>query len=360
MAASPGEATLLIAGDTNLQFREHPAGAFRHVRPLFEAADVRFVNLEGPLAGPSEDPAQPDIPHKQGWRHSEPRMVAGLVAARIDAAGCANNVTYPPAAMLRSLRVLDEAGIAHCGAGHTGAEARQPVLLERNGVRFAFLAYTSVFWPVGHAAGRDTPGVATIRAHTAYQPNPRIAEMPGGLPTVVTWPDEAQLAALRADVGAARQQADVVVVSCHWGVSGSSQTCDYQRAIGKEAVAAGADVVAGHGPHVLQGVEVVRGRDGGRPVFYSLANFAFDWTSMRGRSLDGLLVRCNVRDRRLAEVAIVPVQRNGENDPVPLDPLAGEGRRITAAVEALSAPYGTRLHADEGGVVVPLSAGERE
>ncbi|MGH2353685.1 MAG: CapA family protein, partial [Chloroflexota bacterium] len=87
--------TLLLAGDTNLQFRDDPAGAFRHVLPLFRGADVRFVNLEGPLAGPSEDPTAPDIPHKAGWRHSEPRMVAGLVGAGIDAVGCANNVTYP-------------------------------------------------------------------------------------------------------------------------------------------------------------------------------------------------------------------------------------------------------------------------
>ena len=355
MVTSAGDATLLVAGDTNLQFRADPAGAFRHMRPLFDAADVRFVNLEGPLAGPSEDPAVPDIPHKGGWRHSEPPMVAGLVAAGIDAVGCANNVTYPPSAMLRSLGVLDEAGIAHCGGGRTEAEARRPVLLERKGVRSAFLSYTSVFWPVGHAAGQDTPGVATIRAHTAYQPNPRIPEMPGGPPTVITWPDEAQLAAMQADVHAAREEADVVVVSCHWGVSGSRQTCDYQRAIGRAAVEAGADVVAGHGPHVLQGIEVVPGPGGPRPVFYSLANFVFDWTAMRGRSLDGLLVRCDIRDRRLAEVAFVPVQRDAENDPTPLDPATGEGRRIVAEVADLSAGYGTRLHPTAGGVLVQLT-----
>src|SRR5688500_1605807 len=128
------DVTLLLAGDTNLQFREEPAGAFRHVLPLFRAADVRFVNLEGPLAGPSDDPAAPDIPHKAGWRHSEPRMVDGLVAAGIDAVGCANNVTFPPAALLRSLRVLDEAGITHAGGGRTYDEARAPVVLSRGGV----------------------------------------------------------------------------------------------------------------------------------------------------------------------------------------------------------------------------------
>src|ERR671933_398419 len=108
MAGNGGEATLLIAGDTNLQFREEPAGAFRHVRTLLAAAG-----------------------------------------------GGAKTGAYPPAAMLRSLAVLDGAGIAHCGGGRTEAEARRPVVIVRKDVRFAFLSYTSVFWPVGHAAGPD-------------------------------------------------------------------------------------------------------------------------------------------------------------------------------------------------------------
>src|SRR3954447_4133176 len=158
--------TLLLAGDTNLQFRDDAAGAFRHVRPLFRAADVRFVNLEGPLAAPSEDPSAADIPHKAGWRHSEPGMVAGLVGAGIDAVGCANNVTYPPSAMLRSLAVLDEAGIAHCGSGRTDAQARRPAVIACRGVRFAFLARPWLLGRGGPAAGQNTPGVATIKAHT--------------------------------------------------------------------------------------------------------------------------------------------------------------------------------------------------
>jgi len=346
------ELTLLLAGDTKLQFREDPAGAFRHVLPMFRAADVRFVNLEGPLAGPSDDPTAPDIPHKAGWRHSEPLMVGALVAAGIDAAGCANNVTYPPAAMLRSLMVLDEAGIARAGGGRTQDEARAPVVIERGGVRFGFLSYTSVFWPIGHAATVDSPGVATIKAHTAYRPNSRLHEMPGGPPTVVTWPDERELAAMKDDVGRLRSGVDVLAVSCHWGVSGSADTCDYQRAIGRAAVEAGADVVIGHGPHVLQGIEVVRGPCGGRPIFYSLGNFVFDWTKMRGHSLDGLLVRCTIRDARLAEVSYLPVRRNEENDPVPLDPATGDGVAIVERVRALSTGYGTLFGVCAGAVTV--------
>lgn len=338
------QTTLLLAGDTNLQFRKDPASAFRHLLPLLREAAVRFVNLEGPLAGPSDDPATPDIPHKTGWRHSEPGMVEGLVAAGIDAVGCANNVTYPPAAMLRSLAVLDEAGIAHAGGGRTYAEARRPVVLERTGVTYGFLSYTSVFWPVGHAAGKATPGVATIRAHTAYQPNRRVHEMPGGPPAVVTWPDPEELAAMESDVRTLRARADVVVVSNHWGVSGSSETCDYQRAIGRAAVGAGADIVIGHGPHHLQGVEQFKSADGRvGTVFYSLGNFVFDWSKMRGRELDGLIVRCTVRAKRVAEVSFVPVRRDEHNDPEPLSPASGDGARIADEVRSLSQSFGTEF-----------------
>lgn len=346
--AGSEEATLLLAGDTNLQHREHPAGAFVHVLPLFRAADVRFCNLEGPLAAPSTDPAAPDIPHKAGWRHSDPAMVKGLVAAGLDAVGCANNVTYPPRAMLESLATLDAAGIPHCGGGRSDEEARRPVVIERRGVRLGFLSYTSVFWPVGHAAGPDTPGVATIKAHTAYRPHPRWHEMPGGPAIVVTWPDAAEVATMVEDVRRLRAQVDVVVLSCHWGISGSTQVADYQQAIGRAAIEAGADMVVGHGPHALQGIEV----HNGKPIFYSLANFVFDWDRMRGRHLDGLLVRGRIRERRLAEVSFIPVRREEDGNPAPLEPSHGAGRQIIDEVRALSATYGTEFCVQDTEVVL--------
>jgi hypothetical protein len=349
---SSGDLTLVLVGDTNLQHRVDPVTAFEHILPLLRAADVRFANLEGPLSAPSPDPLVPDIPHKQGWKHSDPRMVEGLVAAGFEAVGCANNVTYPPRAMLESLAELDRAGILHCGGGRNREEAHLPAVIERRGVRLGFLAYTSVFWPVGHAAGTESPGVATIKAHTAYQPHPRIAEMPGGPPSVVTWPDEAELGTMVEDIRRLREQVDVLAVSCHWGISGSTQTADYQRAIGRAAVEAGADVVIGHGPHLVQGIEAVRGPRGARPVFYSLGNFAFDWTKMLGRSLDGLLVRCAIRDRRLAEVVFVPVRRDEKNNVRPVAPDSSAGREIFDQVRGLSAPYATELLAGDEAVRV--------
>jgi len=292
--AAAGDATLLIVGDTNLQERSHPEDAFRHVLPILEKADVRFGHLEGLLSTPSPDPNAPDIPHKDRWHHSHPAMVAGLAAA-FDVLCCASNVSYGASAILETVTTLDAAGVAHCGIGRNMAEARRPAVMARKGVRFGFLSYTSVFWPVGHAAGPSPPGAAPVRATTAYQPGRRALEMPGAPPLVLTTPDPGELRALEEDVSRFREGVDVLVVSCHWGVSGSHEVAGYQRAVGRAAIQAGADVVVGHHPHVIQGIEVYQGK----PIFYSLGNFAFDWEKMRGRALDGLLVRCTVTGRAL-------------------------------------------------------------
>lgn len=272
------EITLILVGETNIQGRDNPAAAFGHVMPILKSADVLFGHLEGPLTVPSSDPALPDIPHKEGWRHSDPRMVAAFSAAGFAAVGLASNVMYGPRAVLDTVGTLDRAGIGHCGAGRSAEAARQPAMVTSRGVRLGFLSYTSVFWPVGHAAGPHTPGVSTVRAHTAYQPGRRALEMPGSPPTVVTWADPDELQAMRADIGALREQVDIVVASFHWGISSSRQTIDYQREIGRAAVLAGADLVMGHHTHCPQGIEVV----GGRPIVYGTGNFAFDWPKMRG------------------------------------------------------------------------------
>lgn len=343
--------TLLLVGDTNIQNRSDPATAFERVLSRLATADVLFGHLEGPLTTPSSDPGTPDIPHKNGWRHSHASMVRGLQTAGFAAMCCASNVTYGRQAVLDTIAALDGARIGHCGLGRNLEEAHRPALVERAGVKFGFLSYTSVFWPVGHAAGCDTPGVATIKATTAYQPGPRTLEMPGAPPVIVTAPDPSELAAMETDVRSLREQVDIIVVSCHWGVSGSNQVLDYQRAIARAAINAGADIVIGHHPHVLQGVEVWQGH----PIFYSLGNFVFDWERMQGKHLDGLLVSCGISDRRLAGVSLTPARRNSSNTVELLDSSKGEGRRIAQQVEALSAEMNTALTSSGTAIAVELT-----
>ena len=332
--------TMLLTGDVNLRNVTDPDVPFALAAETMREADVVFGNLEGCLFDSDQE-----LPYKQGWRHAGTAGARALVAGGFHAVGCANNVTFGRDAIVSSLAHLDEMGIAHTGSGVDRASARAPVVLERDGVRFGFAQYTSVFWPIGHEADDDAPGVATVKVHTAYEPNRRIAEMPGGPPTVLTWTDHDSLRRLREDLERLSAQADVVVASFHWGVSGSDRAAQYQSALGRAALDAGADLVMGHGPHVVQGIEM----HDGRPIFHSLGNFTFGWERMT-REWVGLMVRAEVEDGKLSRVACSPVRpdalgrtmlRSAEDEPEAVSDL----RR-------LSAPFGTTLDVDDGRVLV--------
>jgi poly-gamma-glutamate synthesis protein (capsule biosynthesis protein) len=150
------------------------------------------------------------------------------------------------------------------------------------------------------------------------------------------------------DIQRLGQAVDIVVVSIHWGLSGSSQVIDYQREVGHAAIRAGADLILGHHPHRPQGIEIVNGR----PIFYSTGNFGFDWANMRGRNLDGIMIRCDIADRTLDRVAFMPVQRNQDNLVVPLAPTQGPGQAIVNQVRDLCSEYGTQLTVETSQVIV--------
>jgi poly-gamma-glutamate capsule biosynthesis protein CapA/YwtB (metallophosphatase superfamily) len=269
--------------------------------------------------------------------------------------GLANNVNYGDAAILASIASLDRAGIAHVGAGANRASARAPAVVERNGIRYGFLQRSSVYWPTNHEAGANDPGIAVLRAHTAYQvpmhktrPNIPPMNRPGIPPIIVTWADADSLREFTDDIAALRAQADVVVASCHWGLG--KDTLAYMRDIGRAAIDAGADIVIGHGPHYSLAVEVHRGR----PIFYGLGSFSFH-TGHGGRAHGdwiGMMVRAEVERDGIRAARFRFVRHNAANETVPCA-LADEGAEL-ADIVSRSAAYGTRLEpsGDEVNVVL--------
>lgn len=328
----PDVTSILLIGDTNIQHRKTPEDAFKYVMPTLQAADVRFMNLEGPFAGASTDPLHPDIPHKD-WVHSEPDQVMALVAGGIDVVGVANNVTYPWQALMRSLEVLDEAGIPHTGGGKNIDAAHEPAIVEKNGVRIGFLQYAATVFPFNHAATDIRPGIAEIKVFTAYMPPPNL-DKPGQPPIVKTWLDETSKARMVEDVRALKEQVDLVVTSYHWGVSNTRSPVSYQRDIGRAAIDAGADVVFGHGPHRYQEVELYKGK----PILHSVAQFAFDdlRKDRYDRFREGLLVRLAVKDKALAGVSLVPTWREDDNFVRLYDPNEGKGRELFGYLKSVN------------------------
>jgi len=324
--------TIILLGDNNFQYREHPEEAFKYLMPTLKATDFRILNLEGPFAGGTDNPDLSDIPHKN-WRHSNPSQVAALTAAEIDAVGVANNVTYPWQALMKSLAVLDSAGIAHAGGGKDLEEAHKPVILEQGGLRVGFMQYAATVFPTNHAATPHQPGIAEIKIHTAYQP-PVNLDKPGQPPYVITWMDEDSKALMVEDIKKLEAQTDIVIVSYHWGVSGTKEPVSYQSEVAKAVIDAGADVVFGHGPHKYQKIEMYKGK----PIFHSLAQAVFDdlRSDRNTRFREGLLVRVKVKDKQVSGISVVPTWREGDNFLRMYDPNEGKGRELFGYLKSVN------------------------
>ena len=327
--------TMLLVGDVFVR-RDDPPSVFQHVREILRDAEFTFGNLEGSVA----DLGTPW--HKSGatnWK-ADARQIAAVESAGFDAMSVANNhmLDFGHDAMLETLTHLDRLGIAHSGAGQNVSEARAPAIVERNGCRIALLGYTSVFMD-GWEAGDNTPGLAVIAARTAYEPPPRFREVPGMAPIIRSWVVLEHKEQLRKEIEAARERADIVVCAFHWGVSlGFRALTEYQVELGRFAVDAGADLVFGHHPHLLQGVEAYRGR----AIFYSLGNWTFArHNPTHGQELETILVRCRIRDRKIDSVEYLPARGDEEMNPHVLDPELAED--IVRLVATRSAQFGTRF-----------------
>ena len=110
-----------------------------------------------------------------------------------------------------------------------------------------------------------------MRAHTVYEQIEH--DQPGTPARIHTFPHREDLAAMEADIRAAKRIADVVIVSQHWGIHFvRAAIADYQRDVARAAIAAGADAILGGHAHILKGCEMIDGK----PVFHSLCNFATD------------------------------------------------------------------------------------
>lgn len=251
------------------------------MRSTLHEADLVFGNCETPYS----ERGSP-IP-KSGAAvaiKSHPRCLPSLGAAGFHLMSFANNhcMDYGPEAFLDTVTALRENGVTPVGAGKNLAEARQPVVVERNGNRVAFLAYAAVMWP-GTEAAQGRPGCAPMRIHTVYRDME--AHQPGSVPDILTFADRDHLAMMREDIQRARSLAPVVVLSFHWGIHFTPVVLAmYESEVARAAIDAGADLILGHHQHVVKGIQVYRGK----VIFHGLGNFAS--SRVRRASVDPAIV----------------------------------------------------------------------
>ena len=344
------DVSMVFVGDTYVD-RQDPDSAFKPNMRYFQGADILFCNLETVVADekyvPADDPS--DGPRTDEW------MFPAYLRAGFNVMNIANNpaMMHGLAPYQRSLDVLDAAGIAHGGGGRTLAEARMPAIIEKNGTKVAFVCRTTICAPED-AATEKRGGVARFRVATAYEFPPRHRPDPGLPPIIHTIPNAEDRAALEEDLRSARAQADFVVASWHWGLSpttgATGALSPYQTDMGRACIDAGADLVIGHHPHLLQPIEVYKGR----PIVYSLANYVHDRSSMArpGRRFTTMLLRGLVHAGKLTELSFVPGRMEGNGPPAFSAPR--EAVDIVELMREISAPFGTAFEVGKEDVRVVL------
>jgi poly-gamma-glutamate capsule biosynthesis protein CapA/YwtB (metallophosphatase superfamily) len=272
---APAKTRLIFGGDVmlsryvgrNAHQRNDPKWPFREIAPAFESADIAFINLESPFT-------ERKRPFNTGMIFgAAPDMVEGLRHAGIDVVSTANNHARDGGkpGVEFTLQVLKDNGIAAVGTGLSEALAHEGVVLQRNGIRFGFLAYTH-----------------DQRNGNYTDDDDRVAVM--------------DIDRLRDDLGSMRLRADVSIVSMHDGVEYRMKQTPHQTAFARAAIDAGASIVVGHHPHVVQPVENYKGG----VIFYSLGNLVFDQSEPKGTER-GLVAEVTFERNRLLTYVVKPV-----------------------------------------------------
>lgn len=250
---------------------------FQYVRDFLRNADLVFGNLEGPISGRGKN---------QGSIYSfnaDPYAVQGLADANFKVVSVANNhiLDYGPQAFLDTLAVLKVAGIDPVGGGVDYESAHTPVIETLGDTKIAFLGYTNLL-PQRVGTKDASPAVA--------------------------YPDEETV---KHDIIAAKRHADIVVVSFHWGEEYHTAHNAWQERMAHAAIDAGASLVIGHHPHVVQEVESYNGGY----IAYSLGNFVFDQNFSEDTS-KGLLLEATVNNKKVDSVKTFTVSFNSSFQPI--------------------------------------------
>jgi len=247
--------------------RADPDSLFVNVSPLLNQADIAFCQLE--ICITNRGSRLPQVRHTD---RTDVKAAQAIRNAGFNVVSFAGNhcMDWGQEGFFDTINALRDKEIATVGVGTDIRAAREPVIINSKGQRIAFLAYNTIL-PMCYWAEDSRPGCAPMRAWTYYEQIEH--DQPGTPCRIHTFANRADLAALQEDIRKAKQRADVVFVSLHWGIHFvPAVIADYQPDVAHAAIDAGADAIFGHHAHILKGFEVYKGK----PVFYSLCNFAVD------------------------------------------------------------------------------------
>lgn len=276
---SQEDTTLLFAGDVliaaALEQKYDAEGitgiVSEEVLAAMTGADIMMVNNEFQFSTQGEP-----MEDKQYTFQTNPKYVQVLLDMGVDIVSLANNHTldFGKAALVDTMNTLDEAGILHAGAGETKERAEELQIVDVNGKQFGFLAATRVIPVVQWNIDYGQPGLFSTYDDT------RLVER----------------------IKECKEQCDFLTVYVHWGIERVEYPKAYERTLATHYFEAGADLVIGAHPHVLQGIEFIKGK----PVFYSLGNYIF-----RNSIARTMLVEVTVKADGAVSYRLIPAFAEG-------------------------------------------------
>ena len=421
--------TMALTGDSiiNRSLSVYDEPQYLEMIEVLRDADVAVTNLETVLHNFEPYP----MAESGGtWMRSDPKMADELAWAGIDMVARANNHTgdYGTLGLELTTKYVEQAGLVDAGVGMSLAEAREARFLETSKARVALISLSSSF--ANHMrAGRSRddvparPGLNPLRLKTTYvlpedsyenirsaadslgqftdldgQPRGTDEEKPGQMnvlgrnfavgeaPRVLREPNEDDVAEIMAVINNASRLADFTIVTIHSHQNGGRRELpdDFLPVFARAAIEAGADVFFGHGPHILQGIEIYQGK----PIFYSLGNFIFqnetllrlpsdnyeryalgershvaDFNDARyendstgfpalQENWEAIIAVPTFENRQLTELALYPIDLGfGKTRQIRGRPILADdelGQKIMADLARLSEPFGTEFEYRRG------------
>ncbi len=279
--ATPGEVVIVFAGDINFDdryanmnsLRGRPGGLFDSIgSSLIErsnGADIFMINNEFPYSRRGSP-----TPGKKFTFRAKPETVQFMKDLGADIVSLANNHAYDHGkeALLDTFDTLTEAGIPYVGAGHDLEEAMKPVYFIAGGMKIAFVSATQI--------ERSLPPDTKEATDTE----------PGVLRTL---DPEKFLSVIKT----AKENSDLCIAYVHWGSEGTNHYEAAQTELAEKYVEAGADLIIGDHPHVLQGITYIKDT----PVFYSMGNYWFN-----SKPLDTCQVEAVLSEGKIRSLQFIP------------------------------------------------------
>lgn len=362
---SRGEVTLTLVGDLFLT-EALPSDLGPDSNQVFELlrqSDLGFANLENGLSTVGS-PELGGFVHGPSLR-GDPSLVSELKKMGIGVVSLANNHTgnYGRQALLQTVDSLDQAGVFHAGAGRNEKEAFSPVYLQKGDVKIAFLSLYSYFhgFEADDRAAATEAGIACSRSYdvllqlgSGYETGgmnapPYLLQLKNSGYQSIMAPSAEDIERMKESIREARRNSDLVILSMHfhWGRHGKRDIPLQQQTLARIAMDSGVDLLVGHGPHVIRGVELHQGK----VAAYSLGNF----TRLRQSVLDeyqvespeadpsreGLMLRATISGKKLTAVEFLPVVIGEQR--LPRFAEGSEGQRIIRILAGLSAQHGAEI-----------------